>query len=85
MKTSIINIIENQTWYRQLVYGGILGAFFLILTWLSDTHPFLAIAAVSIIAVAKEHYVEHLEGRFNWRNFFLLILPVLLFHIIIKW
>lgn len=80
-----INIIENQTWCRQLVYGGILGAFFLLLTWLSDTHPFLSLMAVSIIAVAKEHYIEHLVGRFNWRNFFLLILPVLLFHIIIKW
>ena len=78
-------IIENTTWYRQLVYGSILGAFFMVLCLLGHTTTFLALIAVAVIAAAKEHCVEHLKGEFNYRNFMLLILPVLLAHIVMHW
>jgi hypothetical protein len=81
----LINIIENQTWYRQLAYGGIVSAFFLILTGLGKFHPFFALMGIALIATAKEHYVEHSEGYFNWRNFLLFILPIFIIYVFLTW
>lgn len=77
--------MENTTWYRQLVYGAIMAAFFIGLCLLGHAATFWALVAVSIISAAKEHTVEHLKGEFNYRNFMLLVLPVLFIHLLIHW
>ncbi len=83
--SKIINIIENTSVKRQLLYGTILAAFFLSITWLGGVHSFIAVGAIAIISVAKEHYMEDITGEFNYRNLLLLLLPVFLAYFIIHW
>lgn len=83
--SKVQNIIENEKPVTQLIYGAILAAFFLLLTWFGDAHSFWAVLAISIIAVAREHYMEDITGEFNYRNFMLLLVPVFLAHFVIHW
>lgn len=78
-------IIENEKPVSQLIYGSILAAFFLSLTWLGDAHSFWAVFAIAIIAVAREHYMEDITGEFNYKNLMLLLFPVFAAHFIIHW
>jgi len=49
-------------------------------------HDFQALIAVTLLAAFKEHYLEHrTKEAFHWRNFLLLILPVVIGFIILHW
>ncbi|MDT0689377.1 hypothetical protein RM549_06240 [Salegentibacter sp. F188] len=84
-KPKILQIIENENWKKQLLYGSILAIFFLLLCWFGDVTSFLAVIAVSVIAAGKEHYMHDITGELNYRNFMLLVFPVLIIHIILHW
>ena len=84
-----LKIVENTTWYRQFVYGAILAILFGFFTLAAGFNPFWAIVQVLVIAWAREDYVRdknsiggfRLEKQpFNWRNFYFLQVPVLLFY-----
>jgi len=79
---NIINIIENTNWKIQLLYGLILALFFGGVTLLSGFSPVWAIAQIVLISAVREHYLQDLTGKFNWRNFFFVLVPVLLLYII---
>lgn len=92
MKT-FLKVVENTTWYRQFVYGAILAIFFGAVTIASGFHPFWAAVQIAIIAWAREDYmrdrIEDVYGfntlphrAFNWRNFFFLQVPCILFYYI---
>jgi len=78
----IIYIIENRNWKIQFLYGLILALFFGATTILSGFSPVWAIAQISIISAAREHYLHDLTGEYNWRNFFFILVPVVLLYII---
>jgi len=78
-----MNIIENTNWAMQFLYGLILAVFFGATTILSDFNPVWAIIQVIIISAAREHYLHDLTRDFNWRNFFFVLVPVVLLYIII--
>lgn len=81
MKT-FLKIIENTTWYRQFIYGAILAAFFGGVTLFCGFSLVWAILQIILIAAVREHYNEHLDGSFNWRNFFFLLVPVIILYIV---
>ena len=73
-----LKLVENTTWYIQLLYGAILATFFGSIVLFCGYSLFIALVLIALIAAVREHYNEHLENRFNWRNFFLLLLPIIL-------
>lgn len=73
-----LKLVENPTWYMQFLYGAILALFFGGITLYCEFNFFWAVVQVTLISAVREHYNEHLEGEFNWRNFFFLITPVIL-------
>lgn len=75
-----LKIVKNTTWYRQFVYGAILAILFGFFTLAADFNPFWAIPQIIVIAWAREDYLRDLKGSFNWRNFYFLQVPVLLFY-----
>ena len=79
----IINIIENTNWKLQFLYGLVLALIFGATTILSGFSPVWAIVQVLIISAAREHYLHDLTGDYNWRNFFFVLVPVVLLYIII--
>lgn len=81
----LLKIIENETGYMQFLYGLILALFFGGTTVLSGFHPIWAVLQIALIALVKEHYVQDLLGEFNWRNFFFLLVPVIVLYIIYTW
>ncbi len=91
MKT-FLRIVENTTWYRQLVYGAILAISFGVITIAAGFHPFWTAVQIAIIAWFREDYMRDIPGEvggfrlaqnpFNWRNFFFLQVPCILFYYI---
>ena len=81
MKT-FLKIIESTTWHTQFLYGAILAAFFGSITLFCGFSLVWAILQITLIAAVREHYNEHLANSFNWRNFFFLIVPVVVMYII---
>ena len=75
---NFLKLVENPTWYIQLLYGAILAVFFGAITLFCGFSLFWALVQIALIAAVREHYNEHLENRFNWRNFLLVILPIIL-------
>ncbi|NJW53553.1 hypothetical protein [Salinimicrobium oceani] len=73
-----LKIVENTTWYIQLLYGAILAVFFGAITLFCGFSLFWTLLQIALIATMREHYNEHLDNRFNWRNFFLLLVPIIL-------
>lgn len=82
---NFLKLIENDLWYRQFLYGLIMALFFGAVSLLSGFSIAWAIVQIAIIATVKEHYVQDLTGKFNWRNFFFLLVPVMLLYIIYTW
>lgn len=82
---NFLKLIENDLWYRQFLYGLIMALFFGAVSLLSGFSIAWAIVQIAIIATVKEHYVQDLTGQFNWRNFFFLLVPVMLLYIIYTW
>jgi len=86
MQTSIINFLEKRAWYLQLLIGAVLAILALTLCAIMNGHDFQALIYVVLIAAFKEHYLEHrTQEDFHWRNFLLLILPVVIGFIILHW
>ena len=77
---TFLKIIENTTWYRQFVYGAILAAFFGAVTLFCGYSLIVAIMLITLISAVREHYNEHIDGSFNWRNFFFLLVPILILY-----
>lgn len=77
-----LKIVENTTWYRQFIYGLILAAFFTSVTLFCSFSMFWAVAQIALISAVREHYNQHLTGEFNWRNFFFVLVPVILLSFI---
>lgn len=75
-----LEIIENTTWYRQFVYGIILAAFFGAIMLSCSKSLIWAVLQIALIAGVREHYNEHIDGSFNWRNFFFLQVPVVILY-----
>ncbi|SFB72474.1 hypothetical protein SAMN04487907_101268 [Zunongwangia mangrovi] len=85
MKT-IFNYLEKRDWYLQLLIGAVLAILALALCAVFNGHDIQAIIVVTLLAVFKEHYLEHrTEEAFHWRNFLLLILPVVIGFIILHY
>ena len=83
---TIINYLEKRTWYLQLIIGAVLAILALVLCAIFNGHDIQAIIVVTLLAVFKEHYLEHItEEAFHWRNFLLLILPVVIGFIILHY
>ncbi len=73
-----LTLVENNSWYIQLLYGAVLALIFGAITLFCGFSLFWALAQIALIAAVREHYNEHLQNRFNWRNFFLLLVPIIL-------
>jgi len=81
----LLKIIENGQWQYQFLYGLILALFFGAVTLLSGFSLVWAIFQITIIAAVREHYVQDLTGDFNWRNFFFLLVPVVVLYLLFTW
>ncbi len=79
---AFLKVVENTTWYRQFVYGAILAIFFGATTFAADFNPIWTAVQVAIISWVREDYLRDLTGSFNWRNFFFLQVPCLVFYYI---
>ncbi|WP_417885343.1 hypothetical protein [Zunongwangia sp.] len=86
MQTSIIKFIEKRTWYLQLLLGTIIAILTLVFTSFLQGHNLLALVIVGLLATIKEQYLEHKTGEaFHWRNFMLLLIPVVFGYVILHW
>lgn len=79
---NFFEIITDDTWYRQFVYGTALAAFSGLICLFCGWSLLIAVAWTVMMAGFREHYLEDITGQFNWRNFLFLIVPVLVLYII---
>lgn len=73
-------ILIDITWYRQFIYGAILVVIFGLPTILAGFSPVWIILQIVLVAGVREHYIQDLVGDFNWRNFYFLQVPSLIFY-----
>lgn len=81
MKT-LFRTLASKDWAKQLFYGACMAAFYGIICWASGWSLLVAMIATGLVAGMKEHYEYDQTGVFSWRNFLLMIVPVLILYVI---